>query len=347
MARLSTISLFSLTAAAAVAGITIPRANGSCTSPEVRKEWRELSSEEKAEYIRALAPLVYKTARGLVRASPTSPQYLLRCLSPSPGVLGPDSRFCLFVAHYAFYQMGKSFDALGRKYSEREERRTFSTTVSSLGLSVLPLGLRDGCYCACSNSPCTPITYMLKGMYGVREQKSLDEVGKEIQKLFSMSSNDVKMAFLPPFIRFCSFEALGITHTCCDPADPVPHDSSGCDDRNPEQGWLEILEQLVVEFEDIAYSMLADVSSLETFWTEYWPGRTQYELDMLNGDNLSDDERANAEEVGVQGQETIKGRSKLFIKRWRLPTGRCRSRGRYNFTRQLWPHQLRTGRRYT
>ncbi|KAL8393821.1 hypothetical protein RB595_003539 [Gaeumannomyces hyphopodioides] len=46
------IALLSLVAAASASAIPAPRAT-QCTSPEVRKEWREMSTEEKAEYIRA------------------------------------------------------------------------------------------------------------------------------------------------------------------------------------------------------------------------------------------------------------------------------------------------------
>lgn len=46
------LALLGLVAAATATAIPAPRANG-CTSPEVRKEWRELTSEEKADYLRA------------------------------------------------------------------------------------------------------------------------------------------------------------------------------------------------------------------------------------------------------------------------------------------------------
>ncbi|KAH7374685.1 monooxygenase [Plectosphaerella cucumerina] len=57
----SIISLFAM--AATAAGSAIPRADGTCTDPVVRKEWRELTDGEKAEYIRAAVCL-----RGLPKA---------------------------------------------------------------------------------------------------------------------------------------------------------------------------------------------------------------------------------------------------------------------------------------
>jgi tyrosinase len=57
----SIISLFAM--AATAAGSAIPRADGACTDPVVRKEWRELTNGEKAEYIRAAVCL-----RGLPKA---------------------------------------------------------------------------------------------------------------------------------------------------------------------------------------------------------------------------------------------------------------------------------------
>ncbi|KAM0279898.1 hypothetical protein ACHAQH_004338 [Verticillium albo-atrum] len=47
----SIVTLLSLAAAATASAI--PRADGACTDPVVRKEWRELTSAEKAEYLRA------------------------------------------------------------------------------------------------------------------------------------------------------------------------------------------------------------------------------------------------------------------------------------------------------
>ncbi|KAH6991259.1 monooxygenase [Ilyonectria sp. MPI-CAGE-AT-0026] len=47
----SALAIFSLAATAAASAI--PRANGNCTNPTVRKEWRELTKTEKAEYLRA------------------------------------------------------------------------------------------------------------------------------------------------------------------------------------------------------------------------------------------------------------------------------------------------------
>lgn len=57
----SIITAISLAVAAAAS--TIPRASSSCTNPAVRKEWRELTNNEKAEYLRAAVCL-----RGLPKA---------------------------------------------------------------------------------------------------------------------------------------------------------------------------------------------------------------------------------------------------------------------------------------
>ncbi|KAL0930091.1 uncharacterized protein CTRU02_214911 [Colletotrichum truncatum] len=46
-------ALFAASFAAAATASAIPRADGVCTEPAVRKEWRELTDAEKAEYLRA------------------------------------------------------------------------------------------------------------------------------------------------------------------------------------------------------------------------------------------------------------------------------------------------------
>ncbi|KAI9146861.1 Tyrosinase ustQ [Paramyrothecium foliicola] len=50
---LAKLVLTFLSLAAAAAATCIPRSNTTCTNPSVRKEWRELTDVEKAEYIRA------------------------------------------------------------------------------------------------------------------------------------------------------------------------------------------------------------------------------------------------------------------------------------------------------
>lgn len=57
----SVFTIISLAAAAAASAI--PRADGACANPAIRKEWRELTDAEKAEYIRAAVCL-----RGLPKA---------------------------------------------------------------------------------------------------------------------------------------------------------------------------------------------------------------------------------------------------------------------------------------
>ncbi|RYP40396.1 hypothetical protein DL767_001751 [Monosporascus sp. MG133] len=57
----SILPIFSLAVAAAASAT--PRADGACTNPAVRKEWRELTNAEKAEYLRAAMCL-----RGLPKA---------------------------------------------------------------------------------------------------------------------------------------------------------------------------------------------------------------------------------------------------------------------------------------
>lgn len=57
-------SVFSIVSIAAAASASaIPRADGACANPAIRKEWRELTDAEKAEYIRAATCL-----RGLPKA---------------------------------------------------------------------------------------------------------------------------------------------------------------------------------------------------------------------------------------------------------------------------------------
>jgi nucleolar GTP-binding protein len=59
----SLFTTLSLASAAAAGAITRAENNKTCTNPEVRKEWRELTDAEKAEYIREKHRLIRNEAK--------------------------------------------------------------------------------------------------------------------------------------------------------------------------------------------------------------------------------------------------------------------------------------------
>ncbi|RYP37240.1 hypothetical protein DL767_003059 [Monosporascus sp. MG133] len=112
-------------------------------------------------------------------------------------------------------------------------------------------------------------------------------------------------------IRFTTFEALNIQHTCCKPHSQdwfrgPSYDVEEIQEIEEEQAaLLETLEDLAQEFEDKVTDILGQettepLAALGEFWTGYWCDRMEEVLDDLNGATISDEERLAAERIGVR-----------------------------------------------
>jgi hypothetical protein len=107
-------------------------------------------------------------------------------------------------------------------------------------------------------------------------------------------------------LRFLTFTALGIPHTCCDFSFWKQY---RCPAEDPEEienehaYELERLEQLLDEFESEVIEILQDpgrgLDDLKDFWTGTWCDRVREVRADLDRDHLSDAERKRAEEIGV------------------------------------------------
>ncbi|OHF02485.1 hypothetical protein CORC01_02180 [Colletotrichum orchidophilum] len=109
-------------------------------------------------------------------------------------------------------------------------------------------------------------------------------------------------------IRFMTFEALGLDHRCCKPYPLVEEGVEWIDMDDTEiieeQDFLvQLHEELVVEFTEEAGAYLGDgpdnLPLFPQFWKSYWTERITEELEVLDGEELTDAERRGAEEIGV------------------------------------------------
>ena len=110
-------------------------------------------------------------------------------------------------------------------------------------------------------------------------------------------------------IRWGTFEALGIQHTCCSPgtARRVPiYDTDDIREIEEEQAaLLDILEDLVEDFQDRVTRIFEQddtyvIGYINQFWTGYWRDRITEVLSKLDGNDLSDEEKRGAEGIGVK-----------------------------------------------
>ncbi|RYP06294.1 hypothetical protein DL765_009565 [Monosporascus sp. GIB2] len=101
-------------------------------------------------------------------------------------------------------------------------------------------------------------------------------------------------------LRYLTFTALGIRHSCCHPYYVKMFKDEVEDGQAYE---LALLEELLCEFEGELIAILQDadrgIPDLTGFWKRTWVRRMREVLDHLEGSDLTDDERRRAEEIGV------------------------------------------------
>lgn len=106
-------------------------------------------------------------------------------------------------------------------------------------------------------------------------------------------------------LRYLTFTALEIPHICCHPWVSCRKGSQEdaaevADERKHE---LACLEELLAEFEDEVIAILQDpdrgIGDVAVFWEHTWVRRTWKAWSCLEGSDLGDEERREAEVIGV------------------------------------------------
>ncbi len=164
---------------------------------------------------------------------------------------------------------------------------------------------RDDCHCACSSSGCTPFTILLKPIH---------ENGRKLSKLRKLlvhhlespghpaSSAPMRSKIVEDCIRFETFEALQLSHTCCD-----FYRDTTCRRYTPEEvreiheEWEELLskhEDLVSEF---CHKFKELGGTLTSFLKGYWQTRMD---EVLQEERVLDEEDIRRlREMGVVLEE--------------------------------------------
>ncbi|KAK1528295.1 hypothetical protein CPAR01_12853 [Colletotrichum paranaense] len=222
----------------------------------------------------------------------------------------------VFAAHYVFYQLGRNHFLWLPSYLA-------AAPVSAIfeRITVTCLNLTDGCCCPCSTKGCSSFTWLMKGFAthkngsATPEQACLDHA-RRIADHFKSCGPELTLATYEEAIRFMTFEALDLFHSCCNTRSVVDEGAAWVDIDDTEvieeQGLLlELHEELVVEFTREARGYLGDGPNggiLSTqFWRSYWTDRMTEELKKLNGGDLTATERRDAEEIGVIWDESTEG----------------------------------------
>ncbi len=212
-------------------------------------------------------------------------------------------------AHWVFCHIGREISLPG--FDWIRDDLEWKVATSQLNAQVLSVDVKDECRCRCSRDGCSPFLWMLKQWTVLRSSmRSRRWHGTvDISNYIKYFGRDMEAELFEEAVRFMTFETLGIQHTCCGGGSGVrvPNYDPG-DIREIQEGQaalLQTLEDLVREFEGKISGILEqgtpDVPvDLAAFWTGYWSDRMEEVLEELDGCDISYEEKAEAERIGVK-----------------------------------------------
>ncbi|KAK4075501.1 uncharacterized protein Triagg1_4622 [Trichoderma aggressivum f. europaeum] len=160
----------------------------------------------------------------------------------------------------------------------------------------------DNCICRCSLRGCTPFVVRLKHMILVDGEI---DIATSFTTYLKEYGNTLRREQYYAAIRFTTFNALGIAHTCrCKKGlwGPQRLDAEEIAEIQDEYaGLLELLESLIEEFETHASGTFDAATdgpdSMITFWNGYWVRRMSEVHSELS--RAGEASKAAAEDVGV------------------------------------------------
>ncbi|KAK0368494.1 hypothetical protein CLIM01_14151 [Colletotrichum limetticola] len=232
-------------------------------------------------------------------------------LRSSAGPVNKTAGYGVFAAHYVFYLLGNNAQNWLRSCRDTGQ---FSVTFETLRTTVTCRSLTDGCLCPCSTRGCSPFLWMMKGflahsiMWVVPPEEKFSILAERMVAYYSLSGHNLTLLTYVEAIRFMTFAALDLVHSCCSARSLVEEGADWVDIDDAEivenQGFLlDLHEDLVAEFIQEAGGYLGEEPkngrSFPQFWRSYWTDRIAEELEKLDGEELNIAERREAEEIGV------------------------------------------------
>ncbi|KAK1688422.1 hypothetical protein BDP55DRAFT_629529 [Colletotrichum godetiae] len=233
--------------------------------------------------------------------------------------VGPINRTAddgIFAAHFVFYLLGAQSCMWSGSW-RTGWRAAKSDAFEKVVTTVTSRNLTDGCCCPCSARGCVPFTWMMKGFVkfsSIPDEDFPYNYVDEMVAFYSSCGLEMTLLSYAEAIRFMTFEALGLVHSCCD-AHSLTHLKSDWIDIDhteiieDQHLLVELLEELVVEFVQKAAEYLGDGPDnrplFPQFWVSYWIDRMLDELEELGGNELTEAERRGAEELGVEWRGPI------------------------------------------
>ncbi|KAK7436787.1 hypothetical protein Landi51_12401 [Colletotrichum acutatum] len=235
-------------------------------------------------------------------------------LRSSAGPFNKTANDGVFAAHYVFYLLGRNYRDWLKSYRVTVQ---VSAAFETLRTTVAYRNLTDGCRCLCSTGGCSPFTWMMKGFVKSEAKTAIPEQAlvyraETVADYYSSCGPELTLLTYAETIRFMTFETIGLAHRCCNAYSLVPEGAAWVEIDDTEitedQDFLiDLYEELVVEFTQKASGYLGDgmdnLPLFPQFWKSYWVNRMTQELEALDGGELSESERRDAEEIGVVWDE--------------------------------------------
>lgn len=215
------------------------------------------------------------------------------------------------VGHFVLRELGTTLDyRLPFNNLSLEELSAIGTLTSR----ILAADIADACYCKCSlTSSCSSFNYMLQALVErwVQVAGSPNSLAHAMVLFFNLLGLVLEKKTLDAAIRFLTFQELDIVHTCTH-TDEWSMEEFTTEDiqeiHHDESESLELLEELVKEFgskvDELLENDLSDKTFLQNFWIEYWAPRMNEALASREGNDLTEEGRTKAEEIGVIWKET-------------------------------------------
>lgn len=186
---------------------------------------------------------------------------------------------------------------------------------------LLPIHANDDCSCHCTSGGCTPLTWFVKNLarWTSDGPRRRFDNPQDLANLLVRFIRDVEPSFTMDqhlaVVKLMTHEVMDITHTCCRSIrwgklylKPLSADEA--EEIDAEQTHLlDILDCLVAEFKQISIEerdgQPLGLADPEEFWTRRWVSRMDVALQELDSDDLAEQERADANAIGVVWDDAV------------------------------------------
>lgn len=220
-------------------------------------------------------------------------------------------------AHYFMAMLGQYHSWRQHHPWEYTNDEAFPTSVTAVVLSGT---IRDECLCHCSLRGCSPLSKFLRGFQwriddirvdrsSCKNLETIERISDSLQTF--ISKEELSCSWIPEAVlRFLTFSALGLRHTCC-VLENI--DCSGYLDpeeiheiHEEDSATLQLLESLLTEFQADCGGIVALGPLLRDRWL---PKMTEV-LDEIDSQRLTEEELRRAEDYGVIWEQEKPLRSK-------------------------------------